>query len=96
MNKEQIDHEIFLIQQDKHRPNVRKNNMQFIRLMALLIPLLGMALTLSAKPIGYHAYAITDDGVSFRCTKCGQKQWQSKKNRDWQGNYYCNKCGQKA
>lgn len=96
MTEYELNQEILLIKQDKHKNNSRKNNMQFAWLMILLIPFLGMAVTLSADLLNVETYEIIDEGITFRCSKCGTKQWQSRKNRDWRGDYHCSACGEKV
>lgn len=99
MEKNWIDQQIKDILMDKKKGEKRYDTTIMIKLMIFIIGVLFFNLTTNAKceeNENIICYEIVDEGIHFTCKRCGTSQWQSKRNADWMGNFYCRKCGEKA
>lgn len=77
----------------KMRPEA--STRMFLRLLVFLIffAVHGIC-SLHAQPIVYNT-AANGNGCAWKCSTCHQNNWAASHTKDWQGNYYCKKCGAK-
>ncbi len=95
MLKSWLEREIDDLQNQSKRSKMKMDNWQFFRVMLILIPLMFYAMSLSATPPQAVKCAgkVVDGGVFFTCKRCRTAQWQSTRDADWAGRFYCKQCG---
>lgn len=94
-------------ERDYKNKNKRYNQDTFVMIMyfLMLIPIFSLSLHATELPCNEYffedeyfeqpIYIYQDDGVFFTCKRCRTSQWQSYKNANWRGEYFCRKCGTK-
>ena len=72
----------------KMRPEA--STQMFLRLLVFLIffAVYGIC-SLHAQPSTHNI------AVNWKCSNCHQNNWADTSTKDWQGSYYCKKCGAK-
>lgn len=85
------ENELDQIMQEKRsqRISLQASNSMFLKMLAFLIFFAAHGICLYSQPI-VHNYS-----ANWKCSNCHQNNWAATHTKDWQGNFYCKKCGHK-
>jgi len=95
------------MEKDYKSKKKRYNQDTFVLIMYFLMMIPILTLSLHAEELPCYElifdneefeepiYLYKDEGVFFTCKRCRTSQWQSSRNANWRGEYFCRKCGTK-
>ena len=91
-----LDNEMITILNSRGKKMSKEiNNSMFIRMMLFLVFFAFCTASMYAEPPKTSNLMLNGAGANWKCSNCHQNNWAASHTKDWQGSYYCKKCGHK-